>query len=106
MAGLKATREKIAAVIDNEVRPSLQQHGGDIELLDVTADAWVRVKLTGACGTCPGARQTLSELVEKALQEKYPEIRGVLLESQVSDELIQAALQILRRNTVEREGSC
>ena len=88
---------EIADIIDNEVRPLLQAHGGDIQLLEVTADGYVRMKLIGACSTCPGAQQTLSEVVEQALRKKFPQLRGVIPMNQVSDDLIQEALRILRK---------
>lgn len=97
---------RIADIIDTEVRPSLQLHGGDIQLLEVTADGWVRVKLSGACSTCPGIQQTLTEVVEKALCKEYPELRGVIPVTQVSDELIQEALLILRKPESKKEGAC
>ena len=88
---------EIADIIDNEVRPLLLAHGGDIQLLEVTADGYVRMKLIGACSTCPGAQQTLSEVVEQALRKKFPQLRGVIPMNQVSDDLIQEALRILRK---------
>jgi Fe-S cluster biogenesis protein NfuA len=98
--------EKAANIIDTKIRPVLRLHGGDIQLLEVTADGWVRVKLTGACSTCPGIHQTLTKVVEKALCKEYPELRGVIPITQVSDELIQEALLILRKPKSEKEGAC
>ena len=97
---------RIADIIDKEVRPSLQLHGGDIQLLEVTADGWVRVKLSGACSTCPGIHQTLTEELEKSLSREYPALRGVIPVTQVSDELIQEALLILRKPKTEKEDAC
>ena len=51
---------KVTKVIEQKIRPSLQEHQGDIELVEITADGYVKVQLTGACAACPGARQTLS----------------------------------------------
>ena len=45
-------REKVEAVLD-EIRPSLQADGGDVELIDVTEDGIVKVRLKGACAGCP-----------------------------------------------------
>lgn len=89
--------KKVEEVLAQKVRPVLNAHDGDIELLDVTPDGYVKVKLTGACSACPGAQQTLSEVVEAALKETCPEIKGVIPVFQVSDDLIDAALKILRK---------
>ena len=82
--------EEISQIINSEIRPLLQAHNGDIELLEITADGYVKVKLSGACATCPGAQQTLSEIVESALKEVCPEIKGVVPVHQVSDHLINS----------------
>lgn len=68
--------EKVQAVID-EIRPNLQADGGDIELVEVTADNIVRVRLRGACSGCPGAAMTLKMGVERLLKKRIPEIKGV-----------------------------
>ena len=69
-------KEKIQAVID-EIRPNLQADGGDIDLVDVTADGVVKVKLRGACHGCPGAAMTLKMGVERLLKKRIPEVKGV-----------------------------
>ncbi|MCR5481864.1 MAG: NifU family protein, partial [Clostridia bacterium] len=58
-------------------RPMLQRDGGDIEFVEYTQDHIVKVKLQGHCAGCPGARMTLSNIVERILKESYPEIQGV-----------------------------
>lgn len=60
-----------------EIRPRLQVDGGDIELVDVE-DGTVKVKLTGACGTCPMSTMTLKFTVEAMLKERIPEIKAVV----------------------------
>ena len=90
--------EEISQIIESKIRPILQLHNGDIELMEITADGYVKVKLSGTCATCPGAQQTLSEVVESALKEVCPEIKGVIPVYQVSEHLINQALTILRRN--------
>jgi Fe-S cluster biogenesis protein NfuA len=92
--------EKIQDVIANKIRPALQAHHGDIELVEVTAEGIVKVKLTGACATCSGAQQTMMEVVETAIRDVCPDVRKVELVFDVSDELIQQALKILRKNRV------
>ncbi|HOV38348.1 MAG TPA: NifU family protein [Spirochaetales bacterium] len=69
-------KEKVQAAID-DVRPSLQMDGGDIELVDVDETGKVKVKLTGACHGCPMAQLTLKQGVEKYLKKTVPEISTV-----------------------------
>ena len=68
--------EKVKSVID-AIRPSLQDHGGDIELVG-TDDNTVSVRLQGACSGCPGAAMTLKMGVERLLKEKIPEVKEVI----------------------------
>ena len=69
-------RERVAAVID-EIRPMLQADGGDVELVDVSDDGVVKVKLTGACRGCPMSEITLSRGIESRLRESIPEVSRV-----------------------------
>jgi len=69
--------EKVRAVL-NDVRPTLQADGGDVELVDVTEGGIVKVKLKGACGSCPMAQMTLKLGIEKYLKEKIPEVVEVV----------------------------
>lgn len=59
------------------IRPYLQADGGDVELVQVTKDGIVEVRLTGACGTCPMSQMTLRAGIERALMRNIPEIRRV-----------------------------
>jgi Fe-S cluster biogenesis protein NfuA len=88
--------EFVKKVIAEQIRPSLQAHGGDIEFIGLD-DGAVRVRLRGACATCPGAQQTLSELVEGVLKEACPTVKRVIPITGVGEELINEALKILRR---------
>ncbi len=69
--------EKVLQAIQ-EVRPSLQADGGDIELVSVSEDGIVNVKLTGACGTCPMSTMTLKMGVENYLKKTVPEVTEVV----------------------------
>ncbi len=64
-------KEKVEAAL-NKIRPALQADGGDIELVDVSADGVVKVKLSGACGGCPMSEMTLKMGVERILKEEIP----------------------------------
>ncbi|MBE0574322.1 MAG: NifU family protein [Desulfuromonadales bacterium] len=60
------------------IRPALQADGGDVELVDVTDDGIVSVRLTGACGSCPMSTMTLKMGIERTLREKLPEVKEVV----------------------------
>jgi len=69
--------ERIQRAIE-DVRPSLQADGGDIELVAVDEDGTVKVRLTGACGGCPMATMTLKMGVENYLKKTVPEVKEVV----------------------------
>jgi len=71
-----AIREKVQAALD-KVRPYLQGDGGDVELVDITADGVVRVRLTGACKGCPMSQQTLKGGVERMVLKEVVEVKRV-----------------------------
>jgi Fe-S cluster biogenesis protein NfuA len=73
----KTFKDKVQDAIDG-IRPALQGHGGDIELVDVEQDSIVKVKLQGACSGCPGAAMTLKNGVERVLKEQVPEVKEVI----------------------------
>jgi Fe-S cluster biogenesis protein NfuA len=60
------------------IRPSLQADGGDVELIDVSEDGIVKVKLTGACRGCPMSQMTLKMGIEKMIKQKIPDIKEVI----------------------------
>ncbi len=70
-------REKVESII-NRLRPLLQRDGGDVELVDITEDNIVKVKLVGACGTCPMSIMTLKGGIEAELKKAIPEIKAVM----------------------------
>ena len=61
-----------------KVRPMLQRDGGDVELVSVDADGSVKVRLKGACGSCPMSTMTLKMGIEKLLKEQLPEVKEVI----------------------------
>jgi Fe-S cluster biogenesis protein NfuA len=60
------------------IRPALQADGGDVELVEVTDDGVVKVKLVGACGHCPMSTMTLKMGIERTLMEKVPGVKEVI----------------------------
>ncbi len=69
-------RTKVEEAI-NRIRPSLQRDGGDVEVVEVTDENVVKVRLKGACGSCPMSIMTLKGGIEVELKKAIPEIRAV-----------------------------
>ncbi|MFO7574736.1 MAG: NifU family protein [Bacteroidales bacterium] len=69
--------EKVKQALE-KVRPYLQSDGGDIELVEITPENIVKVRLTGACHGCPYSMMTLKAGVEQALMKDVPEIKEVV----------------------------
>ncbi len=75
--GDKKMKEKVKIAL-SKIRPSLQADGGDVELVEVTPDGVVKVRMTGACGGCPMSQMTLKMGIERALKEEVPELKEVV----------------------------
>lgn len=73
----KTFEEKVQDIIE-VIRPSLQDHGGDVELVGTDDDNTVKVRLQGACQGCPGAAMTIKMGIERILREKVPEVKEVV----------------------------
>jgi Fe-S cluster biogenesis protein NfuA len=71
-----AMKDKVEAALA-QVRPALQRDGGDVELVEVTEDGVVKVRLQGACQGCPMAQMTLQMGIERVLKGMVPEIKSV-----------------------------
>ncbi|GBC63821.1 NifU family protein [Desulfonema ishimotonii] len=69
-------KERVQAVLD-KVRPVLQRDGGDVELVEITDNGIVRVRLQGACAGCPMSQMTLRNGIERVLKQEIPEIKAV-----------------------------
>ncbi len=70
-------REKVEQAL-NRIRPMLIADGGNVDLVEVTDDGIVKLKLTGTCGCCPMSQMTLKMGIEKILKEAVPEIKEVI----------------------------
>lgn len=70
-------KERVQAALD-KVRPALKADGGDVQLIEVTDDGVVKLKLTGACGCCPMSQMTLKMGIEKAIKQEVPEVKEVV----------------------------
>ncbi|MDR0956493.1 MAG: NifU family protein [Endomicrobium sp.] len=69
-------KEKVEKALVS-IRPHLQADGGNVELIDISEDGIVKVKLKGACSSCPMATMTLQHGVTNAIKEAVPEIKEV-----------------------------
>ncbi len=69
--------EEVKKVLEM-IRPALQSDGGDVEFVEMSEDGVVKVKLKGACGSCPMATVTLKNGIEKTLKEKVPGVKEVV----------------------------
>lgn len=70
-------KEKVEAVL-NKIRPLLQADGGDVELVEVTPDGVVKVRLVGACRGCPMSQITLKMGIKRKLKQLVSEVKGVV----------------------------
>jgi Fe-S cluster biogenesis protein NfuA len=70
-------KEQVEIALD-EIRPSLEADGGNVELVEVSDQGVVKVRLTGACRGCPMGMQTLKLGIEKHLMQKVPEVSEVV----------------------------
>jgi Fe-S cluster biogenesis protein NfuA len=70
-------RTKVKDILD-KIRPALERDGGNVELVDVTDDGVVKVRLTGACGCCPMSTFTLKQGIERTIKQSVPEVKKVI----------------------------
>ncbi len=70
-------REKIEKALDR-VRPMLAADGGNVEFVDVSEAGVVKLRLKGACGSCPMSQMTLKMGIEKVLKQEVPEVKEVI----------------------------
>jgi len=70
-------KKEVKKVLD-QIRPGLQADGGDVDLVEITEDGIVKVRLVGACHGCPMATLTLKNGIERTLKKKIPEVKEVV----------------------------
>ena len=68
--------EELEKALD-EIRPNLQADGGDVELVEVTNDGVVKVRLLGACAGCPIRQMTLTHGIPNMIKKRIPSIKGL-----------------------------
>ena len=70
-------RERVEKSLDT-MRPYLKDDGGNVEIVEITEDLVVRLKLVGACSTCPQSFMTMKAGIEEAVKRAVPEIKSVV----------------------------
>jgi Fe/S biogenesis protein NfuA len=70
-------RRKIDNLLEEQVRPSLAAHGGNVEVVDVDNNQ-VYLKLSGGCQGCSSSNATLKQGIEKIIKQNFPEIENVI----------------------------
>lgn len=78
-ASRKTFLESLEQFVNSEIRPFLQEDGGDIQILEFRSDGVLRVSLQGACSACPSSGMTLKYGVERRIKEKFPEVKELEL---------------------------
>ena len=76
MENLNEVKKKVEAVLEH-IRPYLKIDGGDVELINVSEDGIVNVKLLGACDKCAMRPMTLRAGIERAIMHEVPEIKRI-----------------------------
>ncbi len=88
---------EVTKIIKEKINPILQEHFGSAEITEIN-DGVVKVKFLGACSSCPAAQYTLEDTVKAILMEEFPEIKDVILDTSVSEDLIDMAKKILNKD--------
>lgn len=88
--------KKVHAVIDEKIKPHLNAHHGDIQVVSLI-DGKLTVKLEGACKGCPGAQITFNDLIEQTFKEHVPEVKSIELKQELSEDMIAFAKKMLKR---------
>lgn len=70
---MNITIEQVNSVLDI-IRPHLQVDGGDVEVVEITEDFIIKIRLLGACNTCPLNQMTLRAGIERHLMNAFPDI--------------------------------
>ena len=92
--GKKVELDNIQRILEEDVRPALMAHEGDVVLISYESQV-VKVKLHGKCSGCPSAYLTTEELIAAKIKEKMPEVKDVVLVPEVNPELLDFARRIL-----------
>lgn len=90
--------KKIESILDNDIRPFLRSHGGDVKVCSY-ADGVVELKMLGGCAGCLEAAETKDKIITKTLTSSLPAIKKVIFNDDIDPELLALAKQILSDQT-------
>lgn len=88
--------DKIKKVLKEKVDPLLASHFGGV-ILTAFENGVAYVKLTGSCSTCPSAQFTIEDVVKEIVMAEIPEVEDVVLDTSVSEDLMDMARKILNK---------
>ena len=97
------TNERLEELLDELVRPALQAHGGNVELVGLE-DGILRLRMLGQCAGCPAATMTNETIIEGQLLPLIPELKQVVLVHTVDESLLDMA-RTLMKSGAGRSGS-
>lgn len=89
--------EKIKSVLADKVDPLLASHFGGV-VLTAFENGIAYVKLTGSCSSCPSAQYTVEDVVKEIVMTEIPEVEDVVLDTSVSEDLLDMARKILNKD--------
>ena len=88
--------ENVRNILKSQVDPVLEKHYGGAILTGIE-NGVAMVRLTGACASCPSAQDTIESVVKDILLPQVPELKDVILDTSVSEDLIDMAKKILNK---------
>lgn len=89
-------KDKIQKILDEKVNPLLEEHYGGANLVEFE-NGIVKVRLTGACSTCPSAQNTIEDVVKRIVMDDCEEVEDVILDTSISEDLLDMARKILNK---------
>ena len=95
--GERKVEEQIRKVLKEKVDPVLEAHYGGATLTGFENNI-AKVRLTGACASCPSAQYTIEDVVKSIVMENCPSVEDVVLDTSVSEDILDMARKILNKN--------
>lgn len=95
--------QDIMKFIDKNIRPKLNSHDGDLEVVGLK-DGVLSIRFKGQCSGCPSAKMTFEDLVEEELKQAFPKIKRVCLEDNFSSTDYELAKKLLKSHEAKDEG--
>ena len=89
-------KEKVQEILEEKVNPVLSGHFGGAQLVSFE-DNVAKIRMTGACASCPSAQMTLESVVKEIIMENCEGVSDVILDTSVSPELMEMAKQLMSK---------